>query len=166
MAVETRTGAGGSRGENGTQARAARSRAPDSRSLEAGASRPSEEEGAAACEAPGGAETSNAAALRGAPEVEVEEDPGSSEDVTMATPEEDFPEGEVQRRNTEAALARERERALLEEERTMALLREMEQLRKEEEERCLRTMALERFAQQSDTYKKRVEAARLQQESL
>ena len=56
---------------------------------------------------------------------EAEEDPGSSEDVTMVTPEGDLPEGELQRRNAELALARERERALLEEERTMALLREM-----------------------------------------
>ena len=138
----------------------------DAGSADAGASRQPEAD-AAAVGALGGAETSNAAALRGAPEVgEVEEDPGSSEDVTMLTPEGDLPEGELQRRNAEAALARERERALLEEERTLALLREMEQLRKEEEERCLRAMALERFAQQSDKYKKRAEAARLQQESL
>ena len=125
MAVETRTGAGGSRGEN-VQTGAARARAADAGSTDAGASRPPGVD-AAACGAPGGAETSNAAALRGAPEVgEVEEDPGSSEDVTMLTPEGDLPEGEQQRRNAEAALARERERALLEEERTLALLREME----------------------------------------
>ena len=95
MAVETRTGAGGSRGENGAQADAARSRAADAGSADAGASRPPEVD-AAACGAPEGAETSNAAALRGAPEVgEVEEDPGSSEDVTMLTPEGDLPEGEL-----------------------------------------------------------------------
>ena len=76
--------------------------------MEAGASRPLEGAGADAREAPRGPENSNAAALRGAPEVgEVEEDPGSSEDVTMATPEMDLPEGEAQRRNAEAALARE-----------------------------------------------------------
>ena len=81
MAVKTRIGAGGSRGENGVQAGAARNRAVDAGSADAGASR-SPEVDAAARGAPGGAETSNAAALRGAPEVgEVEEDPGSSEDV-------------------------------------------------------------------------------------
>ena len=138
-----------------------------SESAEERASRPPEVDAVAAREAVAGAETSNAATLRGAPEVgDVAEDPSSSEDVTMATLEGDLPEGETERRNAEAALARELERALLEEERTMALLREMEQLHKEEEERCLRTLALERFAQQSDTYKKRVEVAQRQQESL
>ena len=58
--------------------------------------------------------------------METEEDPGSSEDVTMATPEGGIPEGEAQRRDAEAAMARERVAALLEEGRMLALLREME----------------------------------------
>ena len=44
-------------------------------------------------------------------------------------------------------MAKEREQALIEEQRSIAMLLEMEQLRKEEEEHNLHSLALERFSQ-------------------